>query len=352
MGIQNEKEKRGPMFKLYKTPIIVAVVMLFLALLDLPIGYYTLLRIVVCGTAIYLSFVAKEIKKLHWVWIMGFIGILFNPFIPIHLDKEIWTFIDIIVGFIFLIGMFIFMEKKKWAWIVSSVIACLAILIIAISMIDRIEQERSRLLRQKLAQQKYDEGSDFVFQNKNFKVTLLTPYRALMQKYINVFEEPTEPAIKFKFVYEVISENEIVYIADTNDKSSLKDNFGNSYAISQDYWNYRSRDVGKFMHGHRGEIILYTTDNIMPNATYLYLELRLRRFGRDIHESVPHSSSSLTSLFNGRRFVIPISSIITVPPGFAPELASDLDLLESEKDGSKDNRKIYRLSDAISGKTN
>ena len=94
------------MNKLYKTPVITSIVMLFLALFDLPAGYFTLLRIIVCGTAVYFVFIAKEIKKLSWVWVMGFIAILFNPFIPIHLDREMWGFIDIIVAFIFFSGIF------------------------------------------------------------------------------------------------------------------------------------------------------------------------------------------------------------------------------------------------------
>jgi hypothetical protein len=316
MGIQNEKEKRGPMFKLYKTPIIVAVVMLFLALLDLPIGYYTLLRIVVCGTAIYLSFVAKEIKKLHWVWIMGFIGILFNPFIPIHLDKEIWAFIDIIVGFTFIIALLVFINKKKWAWIVGGAVFIITFLIFSISYFEeeqaRLKREQERLARkasQGLLNRErnlamWGAGSDFTFQNKHFKVTLLTPYRTHMRK-----RRTTEPVIIFKFNYEVIDENAIVYIADVNDGSSLEDDLGNSYNISQDYWNYQGRDVGKFMHGHQGAIILYTKDKVHPNATHLLLTLRFKRFGKDIYEKVPRNPHSLTSLLYGKRFVIPISSI-------------------------------------------
>lgn len=94
------------MNKFYKTPIIISIVMLLSALFNLPAGYYTLLRIIVCGTAVYLGFIAKGITKISWVWVLGFIAILFNPFLPIHLDREMWGFIDIIVGFIFFAGIF------------------------------------------------------------------------------------------------------------------------------------------------------------------------------------------------------------------------------------------------------
>lgn len=81
--------------------------MLLLALFDLPEGYFTLLGIIVCGTAVYFIFIAKDIKKISWVWAMGFIAILFNPFIPIHLDREMRSFIDIIVAFVFFVGIFV-----------------------------------------------------------------------------------------------------------------------------------------------------------------------------------------------------------------------------------------------------
>lgn len=106
------KENQENMNKLYKTPVITSIIMLLLALFDLPAGYYTLLRIIVCGTAIYLGFIAKGITKISWVWTLGFIAILFNPFIPIHLDREMWAFIDIIVGFIFFVGIFALSGEK------------------------------------------------------------------------------------------------------------------------------------------------------------------------------------------------------------------------------------------------
>ena len=49
---------------LIKPPIIISIIMLFLALAKgLPYGYYVLLKIIVCPTAIYLALFAYKQKK-------------------------------------------------------------------------------------------------------------------------------------------------------------------------------------------------------------------------------------------------------------------------------------------------
>ncbi len=88
--------------KLQKAPIIISVVMLLLAIPSIwPYGYYTLLRLVVCGVSIYVVFQAKKSKQDGWVWGMGFIALLFNPLIPIHLSKGLWAIIDLGVAAVF-----------------------------------------------------------------------------------------------------------------------------------------------------------------------------------------------------------------------------------------------------------
>ncbi len=111
------------MNKFYRTPVVTSIVMLILALLNMPEGYITLLRIIVSGTAIYLLLTAKGIGKLSWVWIMGFIAILFNPFIPIYFIKKVWSFIDVVVAITFVTAIFAITQKsfetfKKWAVII------------------------------------------------------------------------------------------------------------------------------------------------------------------------------------------------------------------------------------------
>lgn len=90
--------------KIYWQPIAISVLMSFLAPLDWPYGYYTLLRLVITGSAIYYAYHAHSLNKNGWMWIFIFSAMLFNPLIPIHLDKETWTPINIILPIILLIG--------------------------------------------------------------------------------------------------------------------------------------------------------------------------------------------------------------------------------------------------------
>jgi hypothetical protein len=97
-----------------KFPAIASVIMLLLALLEgWPYGYYTLLRFVVCGSSAHLAFTAHQMNKKAWVWVMAFIAILFNPIVPIHLDRTSWAPIDLATAFLFLIALFVVKSKKS-----------------------------------------------------------------------------------------------------------------------------------------------------------------------------------------------------------------------------------------------
>jgi len=76
-------------------PALVMTAMLFLAIADLPYGYYQLLRWVVCGVAVYIAYKAYRWGKPWATWVFGFIAVLFNPILPVHLTREIWRPINI-----------------------------------------------------------------------------------------------------------------------------------------------------------------------------------------------------------------------------------------------------------------
>jgi len=90
------------------TALIIAAAFLFVALFDgWSYGFFTLLRFVVFASSAYVAYMAYEAQKEKWVWIFGFLAVLFNPFIVVHLDREIWSFIDLIVGVFMIISVFI-----------------------------------------------------------------------------------------------------------------------------------------------------------------------------------------------------------------------------------------------------
>lgn len=91
-----------------KALLLICSVLLLLALADLPIGYYTLLRIVVAIGAVAVIVREYEDKINLWILIFGLIAIIFNPLIPVYLtDKSAWVPIDIIAAILFGVKSFI-----------------------------------------------------------------------------------------------------------------------------------------------------------------------------------------------------------------------------------------------------
>ena len=83
-------------------PSAIAALMLFGALAYLPYGYYQLLRFVVCVVSMYIVVMAFQWHKLWVMWLFGFVAVLFNPLIPIHLPRGLWHLIDVICGLMFI----------------------------------------------------------------------------------------------------------------------------------------------------------------------------------------------------------------------------------------------------------
>ena len=90
-----------------KTLLLICAGLLFLGLADLPIGYYTILRIVVTIGSVAVVMTEFENGFNFWVIIFGLIAVIFNPLLPVYLNgKSVWMPIDIIVGIIFIIKSF------------------------------------------------------------------------------------------------------------------------------------------------------------------------------------------------------------------------------------------------------
>lgn len=92
----------------------ISVIMLLLAMPTFwPYGYYVLLRWVICISALLSLWVAYNLKKKYWVVAMGITTLLFNPIVPVYLDKETWVIIDIIIAILFLVSLFKLKSKDN-----------------------------------------------------------------------------------------------------------------------------------------------------------------------------------------------------------------------------------------------
>ena len=87
-----------------------------------PIDYYSvypILKLLICGIGLYGTYLNYLNKQTKWVWILGGIALMFNPFIIAHLVPEenerwtceVWRVINFITGVMFTIY---FIEVSKW----------------------------------------------------------------------------------------------------------------------------------------------------------------------------------------------------------------------------------------------
>jgi hypothetical protein len=90
---------------LFYIPIAILIVGVF----PLPIGYYTLVRLIVTAAAAYIAWQTfMQNKQSGWVWIFAFVAILFNPLMPVYLNsKPLWIMIDLATA-----GLFLYSSKK------------------------------------------------------------------------------------------------------------------------------------------------------------------------------------------------------------------------------------------------
>jgi hypothetical protein len=98
-----------------RTLLLICSGLLLLALTDLPIGYYTLLRIVVTIGAVAVVITEYENGITFWFIAFGLIAVFFNPLIPIYLgNKSSWMPIDLITAMLFGIKSFTNQNNKSY----------------------------------------------------------------------------------------------------------------------------------------------------------------------------------------------------------------------------------------------
>ena len=93
--------------------LIPAVLLIIAPLVSFPYGFYTLLRLIVSitsGFIIYHSYKgAGGVNEISIIFAL--ILILYNPFVPVHLSREIWMPINFITSGIYFYGFY--KIKKK-----------------------------------------------------------------------------------------------------------------------------------------------------------------------------------------------------------------------------------------------
>ena len=88
--------------KLEKITLITGIILLAVATLNVPYGFYELLRITITIISIYLSYYFYSIDSMVIFVLFVLVAILFNPIMVIHFEKDIWRIIDLAVAGTFL----------------------------------------------------------------------------------------------------------------------------------------------------------------------------------------------------------------------------------------------------------
>ena len=97
-------------------PIVAIVAMMTLSLLPaMPYGFYSMMRWVVCGCALWTALIAFRAKNEGWAITWLITAGLFNPIFPTHASRELWAFANVatIVSAFLFARSFVFDRGKE-----------------------------------------------------------------------------------------------------------------------------------------------------------------------------------------------------------------------------------------------
>ena len=90
---------------------IVLTILFLLCLLDMPYGYFQIVRFAGLLGFGLLAYQANENKQTEMTIIFIGLALLFQPFLKIALGRQMWNVVDVIVGIGLIIS--IFMKPKE-----------------------------------------------------------------------------------------------------------------------------------------------------------------------------------------------------------------------------------------------
>lgn len=92
---------------------VIIAILLFFCLLDMPYGFYQLVRFAAMLGFAYLAFSINEQSNKNEVLVYIALAILFQPFVKIALGRTLWNIVDVIVGIGLLFSLVTHKTKKN-----------------------------------------------------------------------------------------------------------------------------------------------------------------------------------------------------------------------------------------------
>lgn len=93
-------------YRMEKIIKIGLAVLMFGCLLNMPYGYYQLVRFIALIGFGVLAYQANQQSRQTEMFIYGALALLFQPFFKIALGRELWNIVDVIVGVGLLVSIF------------------------------------------------------------------------------------------------------------------------------------------------------------------------------------------------------------------------------------------------------
>ena len=85
---------------------VILSLLFFICLLNMPYGYFQLVRFVALVGFAILAYRANEQGRKTEAIIYVCLGILFQPLVKIALGRQIWNIVDVVVGVALLVSLF------------------------------------------------------------------------------------------------------------------------------------------------------------------------------------------------------------------------------------------------------
>lgn len=78
-----------------------------------PYGFYQLLRFLIFASSIIVAWSFYKSHLPAWSFIFGSVTFLFNPLIPVYLNKSSWVPIDLISAILFFLAAYSYKRRRR-----------------------------------------------------------------------------------------------------------------------------------------------------------------------------------------------------------------------------------------------
>ena len=69
--------------------------------------FYQLVKLIVVAVTVYGVYYTHKLQNKTWMVVFAVIAILFNPFVPVHLNRQTWEVFDLVAAAVLLLSVFL-----------------------------------------------------------------------------------------------------------------------------------------------------------------------------------------------------------------------------------------------------